>query len=204
MHPTPHMQCTPPLAAVTILGDYLVLERARIPVVNIRKRYFLYLLLLLPISMVFHELGHAAVMVWEGSEIQKFTITKIISSAPTNIPQILAGPTLTLLLCYFAVYMLLASKSNMDFWLAAIVCNLRFPVSLILYLLSLPHDELKIIEGTGVSPAIFFVSYFLVSLLPLLVVVKAPDLPPVKKISFYLYNLVIIIAELKLFDFIVS
>ncbi|QLJ53373.1 MAG: hypothetical protein Sv326_1198 [Candidatus Fermentimicrarchaeum limneticum] len=177
----------------------MLLKRVRIPLVNIRKKYFVYLILVFFVSLILHEFGHIAVVLAGGGRITSFTLTRLTWEAQPSgdLPYLLGGPLVTLIICYFAVYKFFDDRKNPDLWLATVVCNLSPPISLMLYLLSLPHDEGKIMSLANIPPIIFLPIYFLIFSLPILVAFKAPKLPINKKITFYLYNLVILLAELK-------
>lgn len=107
------MRHTPRIPSIALLvvvastsGDHLLLKRVRIPLVNIRKKYFVYLILVFFVSLILHEFGHIAVVLAGGGRITSFTLTRLTWEAQPSgdLPYLLGGPLVTLIICYFAVY----------------------------------------------------------------------------------------------------
>jgi|GEM_PF-3863423 len=175
----------------------LSLKRA-IPPIDIRKKYFLLLAIAFFFSTITHEIGHAFYVLIMGGRVTSFSITRVTwESTSSDLGILLAGPAVNFLLCYVAVYFFFNDSKRRDMWFATILCNLNPPISLILFLLSLPHDETRIIQLLGISPYMFYVLYFIIFLPPILIIINALSLASKKKISFYLYSLVLLLAELK-------
>ena len=171
-----------------------------IPKVTVRSRYFVYLPLIILLSTLLHEFGHALGLVLTGGRILHYGLTNIQAEPNFSDPLfILGGPIVTLLLCFFATSRILVDKKNADVWLATIFSNFRPLLILISYLIyNSPEDEISLfINQLGISAPVFFTLYSLIFLLPMLVLIKAPRLPPHKKIVFYLYSTAILCVEIK-------
>jgi hypothetical protein len=168
-----------------------------LPKVEIKKRYFPSLILILLFSILLHEFGHALAIIIKGGRITSYELTNVWTEPQLSgdLLYILGGPIVTSLLCFLATYKIFDDENNSDLWLATIFSNLRPLILLMLYIKSgVPQDEMWLVEQMKFSIPAFFILYFLVFSLPIVILVKAPRLPADKKIAFYLYNIAIILA----------
>jgi hypothetical protein len=171
-----------------------------IPKVNIEKRYFVYLFFIVFLSTLLHEWGHAITAIILGGKIVSYQLVRVIADPVTgNNPLfLLGGPLVTLLICYFATYQFFKDRNNADLWLATIFANFS-PLVILLYIFSWMQDELVAAYILKIPPVLFFFIYLIIFSFPLLVLIKAPKMSRRKKILFYLYSMVILVAELNLF-----
>lgn len=170
-----------------------------IPRVRIRRRYYLYLFLINLLSVFLHEFGHALAIIIKGGKILSYQLITVIAEPRFYDDSflLLGGPLLTSIICFFATYKIFVDRKNSEIWLATMFSNFRPLVSLILYIISDQQDESYVlITQLKIPPLISFSLLFLIFSLPLLVLIKAPELPPDKKIIFYLNNIAIILPEI--------
>lgn len=172
----------------------------KIPEVDIKKEYFLYLFFIVFLSALLHELGHALALVMSGGKILSYQLAGIVPEPKfsADLFFFLGGPLATLIICLFAAFEILRDESNSGKWLAAIFANFRPALLLTSY--ELPRDEAFFVNTFKIPPALIFAIYLIVYSFPMLILIKAPKLPPGKKIAFYLYNLVVILAVFELLE----
>jgi len=171
-----------------------------IPKVSIEKRYFVYLFFIIFLSILLHEWGHVITAIILGRKIVSYQLVRVTvdSATDNNLLFLLGGPLVTLLICYFATYQFFKDRNNADMWLATIFANFS-PLVILLYTLSSwTQDELVAAHILKIPPVLFFLAYLIIFSFPLLVLIKAPKLSWRRKILFYLYSMVILVAELNL------